>query len=254
MNCIFSCSCAVLKDKRTRVLDYTPEELEKIQGIHPTEWKEIMKEINQKEMEQIQNEHLKEEMKLQVDLEFHQSLMEAEKTQLMYRHEDRLEEIETEAAERIERLKESTREKAEEHKIEMRKKEAAHKIKIQMKKDELSELEKKASEKEEKYKEKFKKQEEFIQKREQEQDSDFNKQWDEQQKKFEEDAESLEAQLQQKQLQFDKKMEEGRIAMEKEFDSQIMTELKITSEDGSTLEIREKEPGMVTDLINTFTY
>ncbi len=143
MHAFLSFRCAVLDSKRTRVLDYTSEELEEIKNLNPSEWKTIMKEISQKEIEQIQNEYFQAEKKLQENLDYHESLMETKKTELMYRHEDRLEEIEAEAAERIEVLKDNTRKKKDEHKIEMKKKETVHKL--QIKKNELLELDKKAS-------------------------------------------------------------------------------------------------------------
>ncbi len=241
----------MLDSKRTRVLDYTSEELEEIKNIHPSEWTKIMKEICEKEMEQINYENLKDKKKMQEDFQVFENEMETKQIQLIHSHENRLEEIEAVATKKIDFLRDNTRKREEEHRIEIKNKEEVHRLKLQMKKDELLELSQKAGEKNSRYKEAAKTQEDLIQKREQELDSYFSKQWDDQQQKFEQDAEILDTQLLDKQLQFDKEMEEGRIAMEKEFDSQITTELKMTSENGSTLEMREKQPGIVTDFINT---
>lgn len=238
-----------MQKKRDNVLSFTDRDLQYIKDRNYSDWTRIMDERNQKELEMLQNEFCTEKSKLESDKKKHAKQIQQKQDSINQMHDKRVRGIKVDETQKIEAVQLISETTKQEYEARMKQQEEKHRQEQQEKEKELQELKAKTEEKKQLYDLQLKEDEELFRQRDEEIDQTLQKQWKETYEKFETDTSEMEAQLAKDQEEFDRKFEEGKIAVKKEFESQIQTEVKITKADGSQFEMREKAPGIVTDIL-----
>lgn len=237
--------CEELRAKRADVLSYSDEELVEIQSLVHDEYVKIIQEKSDLEMEILRQQVAAEERKLTQFMSGHKENVQRKRDYMYQQHEDRIHSIDVDTTKTIGSLKQKAAKDRQQHKLLIKKNQDAHQREVEKMEQELFGIRKKTEEMSSKYRQQVKEHDLQVQQCIEDRDRVFQKQETELAHKMSKETLDFKAELKKEQEEFKKQMEKERLALEEEFKAECQSELILTKEDGTVLEMREKTPGIV---------